>query len=183
MIMKYEKTKQRHQKLKVVVLTHYGNGKLACMRCGFGDVHALSIDHISGGGNNERRKMRGSGQLYKFLKGNNFPRGYQTLCMNCQFIKRFENKEDYWHEKRAKEKAEGLLVEARKPLYLSKVTPANIWKYINKLTVIQFEVDQIKKAFNVEDNDKEEQRIYSFLSRSVQSAKLQHVAHGVYERV
>jgi len=82
-------------KLKVEVLTHYGNGKLACVKCGFSNLRALSIDHIDGAGGNHKRgkkKLTGLG-LYTWLRLNNYPEGFQTLCMNCQYIKRVENNE------------------------------------------------------------------------------------------
>jgi len=86
--------RDKHKKLKVEVLTRYGNGKCACVRCGFSDVRALSIDHIEGGGNQQRKgKLRTSTAFYKWLKGEGYPRGHQTLCMNCQFLKRFERGE------------------------------------------------------------------------------------------
>ena len=81
--------------LKATVLTHYGKGKLACVFCGFDDIRALSIDHINSKGNEERREIkpqrwqRFTGvEFYRWLKKNNYPEGYQTLCMNCQWIKR-----------------------------------------------------------------------------------------------
>lgn len=76
---------------KAEVLTHYGNGKLQCILCGEGDIVVLSIDHIRGGGLQHRIAlgMRGSGtRFYKWLKANNFPTGFRTLCMNCQFRER-----------------------------------------------------------------------------------------------
>ncbi|MAF43076.1 MAG: hypothetical protein CMI54_02750 [Parcubacteria group bacterium] len=76
------------------VLTHYGKGKLACVGCGFDDIRALSIDHIDGGGNQDRkRKAKGGANFYCWLSKKKYPKGYQTLCMNCQWVKRFENKE------------------------------------------------------------------------------------------
>jgi len=84
------------------VFTHYGNGKCACVRCGFDDIRALSIDHINGGGNEHRRELqaarpshRGMGgtDFYRWLKQHDYPEGYQTLCMNCQFIKQLEDNE------------------------------------------------------------------------------------------
>lgn len=78
------------RRLKEEVLTHYGGGKLACIKCGFDDLRALSLDHIYGGGNKE--KSRGITAYYK-LKRKDYPEGYQTLCMNCQFIKRHVNRE------------------------------------------------------------------------------------------
>jgi hypothetical protein len=82
-------------KLKTEVLIHYGNGKCACVKCGYSDIRALSIDHINGYGNHHRRTdgLGGGTDTYRWLKKNNYPNGYQTLCMNCQFLKKVENKE------------------------------------------------------------------------------------------
>lgn len=77
---------------KIDVLTHYGNGELACIRCGFHDIRALTIDHLNGGGINHRRII-GNSKLYRYLKKSGFPEGYQTLCMNCQYLKRVKNRE------------------------------------------------------------------------------------------
>lgn len=76
---------------KIFVLTHYGNDNCACVKCGFDNIKALSLDHIDGrinGGD----KLKGDSS-YRWLIRNNFPLGYQTLCLNCQFIKREENNE------------------------------------------------------------------------------------------
>lgn len=81
---------QEHSKqTKIEVLTYYGDGKLACIWCGFDNVLALSIDHIDGSGKQHRREMGLVGnRFYRWLKQQSYPKGYQTLCMNCQFIKR-----------------------------------------------------------------------------------------------
>ena len=77
------------QEVKIRVLTHYGNGKLACVKCGLDDIRALSIDHINGGGTRHREEIKKSGfGLYRWLEQDGHPNGYQTLCMNCQSIKR-----------------------------------------------------------------------------------------------
>jgi len=80
--------RQTHsQQIRIEILTHYGNGKLACVRCGLDDIRALSIDHINGKGA-EHRQIEGTGfGFYRWLVRNNLPEGYQTLCMSCQFIK------------------------------------------------------------------------------------------------
>ncbi len=78
--------RQRQQKEQC--LAAYGQ---QCVRCGFPDIRALSIDHIDGGGSQHRREIRR--HFYRWLIANNFPPGFQTLCMNCQFIKRHENQE------------------------------------------------------------------------------------------
>ena len=81
----------RRKKWKEDVLTHYGNGVLACVRCGFTDIRALTIDHIHNDGYEHRKTIGLSGRgFYYWLKRENFPDGFQTLCMNCQFIKREE---------------------------------------------------------------------------------------------
>jgi hypothetical protein len=84
--------------VKVEVLTYYGKGKLACVRCGFDDIRALSLDHINGRAPGEEwhNKNRSGQHLYRFLMNNVYPDGYQTLCMNCQWIKREENGELPW---------------------------------------------------------------------------------------
>lgn len=84
--------RDRHTRLKREVLTHYGNGKCACVRCGFEDIRALSIDHVNGGGAQHRREL-GSKSILVWIRNNNYPDGYQTLCLNCQFIKIVENGE------------------------------------------------------------------------------------------
>lgn len=78
---------------KIEVLTYYGKGKLACIRCGYSDLRALSIDHIKDNGAEERRKDKTASTgtwFYSRLRRRGYPQGYQTLCMNCQFIKKAE---------------------------------------------------------------------------------------------
>lgn len=80
--------------VKEFVLTHYGNGKLECVKCGFNDLRALSIDHINGKGHQHRQGKKAIGNsFYRQLAKENYPAGYQTLCMNCQWIKKAENRE------------------------------------------------------------------------------------------
>ena len=86
--------KQREARLRVSVkaevLTHYGDGKYSCVVCGESRPACLSIDHINGNGCQERKRFGANRFGYKFylyLKKSNYPVGYQTLCMNCQFVK------------------------------------------------------------------------------------------------
>lgn len=81
---------------KIEVLTHYGDGRCACVKCNFSDIRALTIDHIDGGGLAHRKKIGipASGTaFYRYLIKQGFPDGYQTLCGNCQRIKQFINNE------------------------------------------------------------------------------------------
>jgi hypothetical protein len=63
----------------------YGGRRCAC--CGETEFLFLSIDHIHGGGNRDRKEKKVSGGLtfYRWLKRAGWPPGFQILCMNCQF--------------------------------------------------------------------------------------------------
>ncbi len=92
-----EEMKSRHRKwylkLRIEMLTYYGNNKLACIWCGFTDIRALTIDHIYGRRKEGHKRSISGCTLYSYLKRNNFPSGYQTLCANCQSIKKVKNNE------------------------------------------------------------------------------------------
>lgn len=69
-----------------------------CNNCGISDFRVLQIDHINGGGGKEIRTIgRGDciNHYYKqlILDKPAFLRKYQLLCANCNWIKRYENKE------------------------------------------------------------------------------------------
>jgi hypothetical protein len=94
------RTRKNKYTLKMEVLTHYSKTsdvlgvRPSCARCGFSDDRALSIDHINGGGLKHLREIHAIGSgFYRWLKKNNFPEGFQVLCMNCQWIKRAEKGE------------------------------------------------------------------------------------------
>jgi hypothetical protein len=85
-------------RMKLETLKHY-SPDVKCVRCGFSDIRALSIDHVNGDGAKHRKEVFGNGRIgtgfrfYYWLKNNCYPTGFQVLCMNCQFIKRTENNE------------------------------------------------------------------------------------------
>jgi hypothetical protein len=91
-LKKHEHYKKKHREYtadtKRTVLTHYGNGEMKCVLCGFDNPKALTIDHIFGGGNTHRKECGGSGgiKVYRWLIRNEFPSGFRTLCANCQLI-------------------------------------------------------------------------------------------------
>jgi hypothetical protein len=90
-------TKNFFSRLRLEVLKHY-SPNLTCANCGFADFRALSIDHVQGGGTAHLREIskgRADGYYLLFwLKRNNYPSGFQILCMNCQWIKRKTNGEE-----------------------------------------------------------------------------------------
>ena len=74
-----------YEEKKIEVLAHYSGVNFpSCSKCGFSDIRALSIDHI----NRRNGDDKSGNKLYRWLIKEDFPEGYQTLCMNCQFIKR-----------------------------------------------------------------------------------------------
>lgn len=66
-----------------------------CVKCGYDDMRALQVDHIDGGGRQERREIPNTTKFYKCVidSFNNNENKYQLLCANCNVIKRIENKE------------------------------------------------------------------------------------------
>ena len=86
-----QENKGRYGALRLQVLDGYG-GK--CLSCGFTDQRALQIDHVNGGGTEERKDGRHSGyMLYRQLIEAQYPAEYQLLCANCNAIKADEQKE------------------------------------------------------------------------------------------
>lgn len=74
--------RQWQQARKAQLIAAYG-GKCAC--CGETEPAFLSLDHINGGGRQERKALGNSG-LFKKLRDAGWPKdGYRLLCMNCQF--------------------------------------------------------------------------------------------------
>lgn len=75
--------KQRIREQKAIVLKQYGE---ACKCCGEARFEFLTIDHINSDGATHRKEIKTT-TLYRWLIANNFPPGFQTLCMNCNFAK------------------------------------------------------------------------------------------------
>lgn len=85
--------KRHRNRMKRTVFAAY-SPTLTCENCGFADLRALTIDHVRGDGWKFRHEHHRSGlSMWVWLKLNNYPPGFQVLCMNCQFIKREENGE------------------------------------------------------------------------------------------
>lgn len=66
-----------------------------CVICGFNDYRALQIDHINGGGSKERKERLYKGNFHQNVINSfiNKENKYQLLCANCNWIKRYVNKE------------------------------------------------------------------------------------------
>jgi hypothetical protein len=73
--------KARNRKLKAEVFAAYGD---RCVCCSEAEPSFLSVDHINGYDGTGPRK---SIPLYRWLKKNGHPAGFQLLCMNCNTAK------------------------------------------------------------------------------------------------
>lgn len=74
--------------LKHAAFERYGGYQCAC--CGETEKRFLAIDHIMNNGGQHRRTMR-KGSIYRWLRDNNYPDGFQILCMNCNWGKHVNN--------------------------------------------------------------------------------------------
>jgi len=81
------KSRYYKKRSKKQVMEYYSNGELKCACCGFAEIDGLSIDHIEGRKKWDHDKTMGSDNLYSWLKRNKFPKGFQVLCLNCNFAK------------------------------------------------------------------------------------------------
>ena len=68
------------------VIEEYG-GVCAC--CGEPRKEYLTIDHVEGNGGKHLRELglKGGDQFYRWLGQNNYPKGFQVLCFNCNLAK------------------------------------------------------------------------------------------------
>jgi hypothetical protein len=82
---------ERRNAVRDVVYRAYGGYKCAC--CGETEKLFLSIDHVNNDGAEHKRSMKlNTGeQLHRWLIRNNFPEGFQVLCMNCNWGKHRNN--------------------------------------------------------------------------------------------
>ena len=74
-----------YKKIRLKVLNHYSNGTMKCACCNERCLKFMTIDHINNDGSKHRKiiKMDITSWLYK----NNYPIGFQILCMNCNWGK------------------------------------------------------------------------------------------------
>ena len=78
----------RKRNLRKDILASMGN---KCVSCGFTDWRVLQIDHVNGNGREDRTQFKSYEQFYKAIVTS--PHRYQLLCSNCNWIKRYEEKE------------------------------------------------------------------------------------------
>jgi len=85
-LAKLDRNKKAKATRKAKVFDHYGR---SCSICGFSDMRALTIDHMGQDGSDHKtpsgKRIRGF-LLYRWLIRHGFPKGFRTLCCNCQSI-------------------------------------------------------------------------------------------------
>lgn len=79
-----ERRRAAQRKLREDVIKGYG-GRCAC--CGNDFLPHLTLDHVNGGGAEERRLAGGGRGVYARLRREGYPTGYQILCWNCNAAK------------------------------------------------------------------------------------------------
>ena len=73
------KRNARHKEIRQKAFDGYG-GKCSC--CGENKFEFLAIDHVNGGGREERKKLS-TRQIADKVINNGFPKDYRVLCHNC----------------------------------------------------------------------------------------------------
>ena len=81
-----------NQKLRRKILEHYGETPPKCSKCQCDIYKVLDLDHIKNDGKEERKRFHGNLALYKYIIKNNYPKKYQVLCKNCNWLKFYETK-------------------------------------------------------------------------------------------
>ena len=83
--------KRQRNKLRRLVIYNYSNGTNTCKCCGVNTFEFLTIDHINNDGAEHKRReeIKNGIELYKWLKRNGYPKGFQVLCWNCNTAKHF----------------------------------------------------------------------------------------------
>lgn len=77
-----ERFNSYYRKARDDAFAAYGGYKCVC--CGETEAVFLCLDHIDDDGAKHRRGEQGMGyQLYQWLRKNNYPKGFQVLCWNC----------------------------------------------------------------------------------------------------
>jgi hypothetical protein len=84
-------SRERDQKLRLETLTHYSRGNVQCVRCNETRVDCLDLDHIKNNGSTDRKLSKSSYNLFRRLRKLGYPKGYQILCRNCNWIKHLKN--------------------------------------------------------------------------------------------
>lgn len=103
-----EKVRNTAREERKKILDVYGS---LCICCGETEPVFLCIDHIDGGGHKHRKKVGG---LYAWLKKNNYPKGFQILCWNCNSAKHLLGQCPHQTKRKDHDKIDNLICESRR---------------------------------------------------------------------
>lgn len=78
--------KEKRQQEKLITFEKYGGPQCAC--CGDNFLPFLTMDHINGDGATHRKQKITGVFLYRWLRKNNYPSGFQVLCYSCNGAKK-----------------------------------------------------------------------------------------------
>jgi hypothetical protein len=86
------KTRAYTAKLRVEVFTHYCGGppRCQCPGCNTTYIEFLQLDHVTGNGAMHRKENKlgtGGARLWRWVRANGYPAGFQVLCRNCNGAK------------------------------------------------------------------------------------------------
>jgi len=79
----HNRSKLIKETLRREVIQAYGG---QCVCCGEKEIKFLQIDHVDGNGAAHRRQI-GRSNLYRWLRNNHYPEGFQVLCASCNWAK------------------------------------------------------------------------------------------------
>lgn len=80
-----ERSNEKVLREKLSVFDAYGGRKCAC--CGEDHIEFLQLDHVNSNGADDRKQGLMGTALYRKLKRQGYPPGFQVLCANCNFAK------------------------------------------------------------------------------------------------
>lgn len=80
------------QRIRYLLLQKYG---FRCRFCSNADYRVLQLDHIKGGGTQERKRNNHNvSKIYKMILDGLLPtENYQLLCANCNCLKKYDKEE------------------------------------------------------------------------------------------
>jgi hypothetical protein len=162
-----------NQQRRLSTLTHYSlkisKSKIPiCANCGSNDIDFLHIDHIIGRKNtNEPKHLRGGSNLIGYLAKNNYPKNYQVLCGNCNWLKHFELKQKILSNKKENVRKREVLFNLKKEVFThySKGKPKCSCCRFDNITALT--IDHIQGRKNVEHRqDFQGKLLYYWLRRN-----------------
>jgi len=78
-------------KVKIEVFNHYSGGKIECDSCGEEGFEFLELNHLV---DHRNFRYRGGHHLWSELIAKEFPKGFNILCSNCNWIDNLEKRKN-----------------------------------------------------------------------------------------